>query len=47
VKFGERFPLTNYYFSTVKIDDSATFVINGEFVFYTGVFIAVNKNARL
>jgi len=47
VKFGENWPHTNSSFSTLKIDDGGEFMVHGNFKFSTGIFISVNKNAKL
>jgi acetyltransferase-like isoleucine patch superfamily enzyme len=47
LKVGETWPLTNYNFSTLKIDDGAELIVHGDFSFRTGAFISVNKRAKL
>lgn len=47
VQLGMTWELTGYSPSTVKIDEGGQFKINGKFVFHTGIFISVNKNAVL
>jgi len=47
LKIGEAWPLTNYNFSTLKIDEGAEFIVHGDFSFRTGIFISVNKGAKL
>ena len=47
VQFGKSWELTGFSPSTVKIDEGGEIRINGKFVFHTGVFLSVNKNAKL
>jgi acetyltransferase-like isoleucine patch superfamily enzyme len=47
LKIGETWPMTNYNFSTLKIDEGAEFRVHGDFCFRTGVFISVNQGAKL
>ena len=47
VRFGCSWKNTSYYNSTLKIDKDGILKINGEFRFYTGVFLVVNKGATL
>jgi acetyltransferase-like isoleucine patch superfamily enzyme len=47
LKIGETWPLANYNFSTLKIDEGAEFILHGDFSLRTGAFISVNKGATL
>lgn len=47
LKVGEAWEDTGYTNSTLKIDKDATLKVNGNFVFHTGAFVVVNKNAIL
>jgi acetyltransferase-like isoleucine patch superfamily enzyme len=47
LKIGFTWPMTNYNFSTLKIDKGAELVVHGHFRFRTGIFISVNRGAKL
>lgn len=47
LKIGETWHMTNYNFSTLKIDKEAELIVHGDFSFRTGSFISVNKGAKL
>jgi acetyltransferase-like isoleucine patch superfamily enzyme len=47
LQIGLTWPLTNFNFSTFKIDDEAEFIIHGRFNLRTGIFISVNRGAKL
>jgi acetyltransferase-like isoleucine patch superfamily enzyme len=47
LKIGETWRLTNYNFSTLKIDNEAELIVHGDYSFRTGIFISVNKGAKL
>ena len=47
LRIGKAWEYTGYTNSTLKIDKGATLRINGKFVFHTGAFVVVNKNATL
>ena len=47
LKYRKKWNLTAYENGYLKVDDRATLIVDGEFVFYTGARIAVNKTATL
>jgi acetyltransferase-like isoleucine patch superfamily enzyme len=47
LQLGATWPMTNYNFSTLKIDECAEVIVHGDFSFRTGIFLSVNKGARL
>lgn len=46
-QFGNAWELTGFSNSTLKIDKGGEIKVNGKFVFHTGFFLSVNKNAVL
>jgi acetyltransferase-like isoleucine patch superfamily enzyme len=47
LRIGESWPLTNPGFSTLKIDEGGQLIAHGNFKFSSGIFISVNKGAKL
>ncbi len=47
LKVGDNWPMTNPGFSTLKIDEGAEVIVHGDYSFRSGIFLSVNKGARL
>ncbi|MDX9905750.1 MAG: acyltransferase [Bacteroidales bacterium] len=47
LRLGLCWPMTNPSFSTLKIEKHAEMVVHGDWIFHSGIFISVNKGARL
>lgn len=47
LRIGQNWPMTNPNFSTLKIDDGAEVIVHGNYSFRSGIFLSVNKGARL
>lgn len=47
LRFGYRWELTSYLYSTFKIDKKGKVVLSGNFTFNTGSYVAVGENAIL
>ena len=47
VNFGLRWRMTNYKSSLLKIDKGGQFEVTGNFDFYTGINITIDKDANL
>lgn len=47
LRIGQNWPMTNPDFSTLKIDEGAEVIVHGDYSFRSGIFLSVNKGAKL